>query len=85
MQRITRYPLLIRQVKPPVCLRLAHYSFHPLWQILNHSEAEDERRQISRALDSVQYVLNNINEAIREQEGRVRLEQISKNLYVGQG
>ncbi|KAL5533504.1 hypothetical protein ACEPAF_5280 [Sanghuangporus sanghuang] len=66
MQRITRYPLLIRQ-------------------ILNHSEAEEERRQITSALESVQRVLNYINEAIREQEGRVRLEQISKNLYVGQG
>ncbi|KAL5528859.1 hypothetical protein ACEPAG_4833 [Sanghuangporus baumii] len=66
MQRITRYPLLIRQ-------------------ILNHSEAEEERRQITSALESVQRVLNYINEAIREQEGRARLEQISKNLYVGQG
>ncbi|THH02546.1 hypothetical protein EW145_g6732 [Phellinidium pouzarii] len=66
MQRITRYPLLIRQV-------------------LNHTEVEIDRKGINSALESVERVLNYINEAIREQEGRVRLEAVSKTLYIGQG
>ena len=66
VQRITRYPLLIRQV-------------------LHYTENETDRPPIEQALQSVERVLNLINEAIREQEGRARLEAVSKNLYVGQG
>ncbi|KAI5118090.1 hypothetical protein M0805_007740 [Coniferiporia weirii] len=66
MQRITRYPLLLRQ-------------------ILNYTEVESDRKQISSAHDFVERILKYINEAIREQEGRARLEAVSKNLYVGQG
>ena len=66
MQRITRYPLLIRQV-------------------LHYTQNEADRGLIGEALKSVERVLNHINEAIREQEGRARLQAVSKNLYVGQG
>ena len=66
VQRITRYPLLIRQV-------------------LHYTQNDSDRALIEDALKSVERVLNHINEAIREQEGRARLEAVSKNLYVGQG
>lgn len=66
MQRITRYPLLIRQ-------------------ILNYTEVESDRENISRGLKVVERVLKRINESIRDQEGRARLEAVSKTLYVGQG
>lgn len=37
------------------------------------------------ALESLDGVLNHINESIREQEGRERLKAISHDLWVGQG
>ncbi|KAI0933423.1 hypothetical protein AcV5_005570 [Taiwanofungus camphoratus] len=66
MQRITRYPLLIRQ-------------------ILHYTEISEDRKQIERALEIAEKVLEHINETIREQEGRERLRTISKDLWVGQG
>ncbi|EKM56122.1 uncharacterized protein PHACADRAFT_209619 [Phanerochaete carnosa HHB-10118-sp] len=66
MQRITRYPLLIKQ-------------------ILQYSEASDERKRIQASLDIAEKLLSHINETIREQEGRERLRQISRNLWIGEG
>ncbi|KAF9806131.1 hypothetical protein IEO21_08793 [Rhodonia placenta] len=66
MQRITRYPLLIKQ-------------------ILHYTEMSDDRRQIENALAIAERILENINETIREQEGRERLRVISKDLWLGHG
>lgn len=55
-------------------------------QILTHTDAQDdERRSIQKALDISEKLLNNINEAIRDQEGRETLRMISQNLWIGQG
>jgi len=67
MQRITRYPLLIRQ-------------------ILNHTDdTVQDRTDIEKSLDIAEKILDHINESIREQEGRERLKDISKHLWIGQG
>ena len=84
VQRITRYPLLIKQV--PIITYLSHSLSHILFsKILQHTQTDSDRKQISTALNAVERVLNIINESIREQEGRERLAVVSKNLYVGQG
>lgn len=41
--------------------------------------------QIERALEEVERVLSQVNEAIRDQEGRERLKAVSANLWIGQG
>jgi len=66
MQRMTKYPLLIRQ-------------------ILQYTDTGHDRSEIEQALNIAEAVLNNINETIREQEGRERLKMISQDLWVGQG
>jgi actin cytoskeleton-regulatory complex protein PAN1 len=40
---------------------------------------------MEQALNMAETILNNINETIREQEGRERLKIISQDLWVGQG
>ncbi|CAE7139400.1 unnamed protein product, partial [Rhizoctonia solani] len=69
MQRITRYPLLMKQAS----------------RILHHTQAEAERAHISHAIRTTERILEGLNEAIREREGAERLGVISKGLYVGQG
>ena len=66
MQRITRYPLLIKQ-------------------ILHYTEPDQDRDLIERALYTAEKILENINETIREQEGRDRLKTLSQDLWIGQG
>ena len=66
MQRITRYPLLIKQ-------------------ILQYTEPDQDRELTERALHTAERILNTINEAIREQEGRDRLKTLSQDLWIGQG
>ncbi|CDO71918.1 hypothetical protein BN946_scf184940.g65 [Trametes cinnabarina] len=66
MQRITRYPLLFKQ-------------------IIHYTEPDDDRTQIERAREMAEKVLNHINETIRDQEGRERLKEVSKDLWIGQG
>ncbi|EMD34285.1 hypothetical protein CERSUDRAFT_117167 [Gelatoporia subvermispora B] len=66
MQRITRYPLLIKQ-------------------IVHYTDPSDDRKQVERALKMAEKILEHINEAIREQEGRERLKVISQDLWIGQG
>ncbi|KAL6308638.1 hypothetical protein BKA93DRAFT_822360 [Sparassis latifolia] len=66
MQRITRYPLLIKQ-------------------IVHYTEPSRDRNQLERAVRIAEGVLGQINETIREQEGRERLKTISKDLWIGQG
>lgn len=66
VQRITRYPLLIKQ-------------------ILQYTEPDQDRELTERALRTAERILNTINEAIREQEGRDRLKALSQDLWVGHG
>ena len=72
MQRITRYPLLIKQI--------AHYT--------STSDAADssEHVAIAEALDLSEKLLSSINEAIRDQEGSDTLRKLSEGgLWIGQG
>ncbi|TFK77938.1 hypothetical protein K466DRAFT_124152 [Polyporus arcularius HHB13444] len=66
MQRITRYPLLFKQ-------------------IIHYTDPGDDRSQVQRAQQMAEKILGHINETIRLQEGRERLKEISKELWVGQG
>ena len=66
MQRITRYPLLIKQ-------------------ILQYTEPDQDRSLTERALHTAERILDTINEAIREQEGRNRLKTLSQDLWIGHG
>lgn len=59
--------------------------FNASSQILHYTQSEDDRKNIEIALDRVQVILNHINESIREQESRARLQAISKDLWIGQG
>jgi actin cytoskeleton-regulatory complex protein PAN1 len=83
VQRITRYPLLIRQV----CLDLSSSGSDLMryFQILQYTEVAQDRTLIEQSLQVAENILNHINESIREQEGRERLRTISKDLWVGQG
>ena len=82
MQRITRYPLLIKQVREFSLLVIFPLIFT---QILAHTDAQDERKNVQHALEMSEKLLDNINEAIRDQEGRETLKSISQNLWIGQG
>ena len=53
--------------------------------MLHYTEVSDDRKHIEQALDVAERILGHINETIREQEGRERLREISKDLWVGQG
>ncbi|KAI0628815.1 hypothetical protein C8Q77DRAFT_1281081 [Trametes polyzona] len=66
MQRITRYPLLFKQ-------------------IIHYTDEGDDRSQIESSRQMAEKVLAHINETIRDQEGRERLKEVSKDLWVGQG
>ncbi|KAI1790449.1 Dbl homology domain-containing protein [Ganoderma leucocontextum] len=66
MQRITRYPLLFKQ-------------------IIHYTEPGEDRSSIEQAQRMAEKVLEHINETIRDQEGKERLREISKDLWVGQG
>jgi len=43
-----------------------------------------ERQSISAALHTAERILGEVNEAIRDREGRERLEEISRTLWIGQ-
>ncbi|KAF8319431.1 Dbl homology domain-containing protein [Clavulina sp. PMI_390] len=67
MQRITRYPLLIKQ-------------------ILNNTEADNEKERgaLTHSIHLIEGILDRINEAVRDREGREILAEVSKDLWVGQ-
>lgn len=87
MQRLTRYPLLIRQILhytdpaasisgaagPPASLSATSWS----------SDIA-ERQSISVALQTAEKILEDVNETIRDREGRERLGEISRTLWFGQ-
>jgi hypothetical protein len=52
---------------------------------LQYTDVPQDRGEIEQALTIAETILNNINETIREQEGRERLKTISQDLWVGQG
>lgn len=54
-------------------------------QIIRYTEAGDDRTRIEHSQQMAENVLAHINETIREQEGRERLKEVSKDLWVGQG
>ncbi|KIK78082.1 hypothetical protein PAXRUDRAFT_17082 [Paxillus rubicundulus Ve08.2h10] len=113
MQRLTRYPLLIRQIlqytdppppsvpspklalatslttpparfspPPPTSTRVSPV---PPQLTLSFSSDIAERQAIASALQTVEKIADEVNEAIREQEGRERLREISRELWIGQG
>jgi hypothetical protein len=55
-------------------------------QILHqHTEMGQDSKEIEESLNIAEKILEQINEAIREREGRERLKEISKYLWIGQG
>ncbi|KAG6375732.1 hypothetical protein JVT61DRAFT_2578 [Boletus reticuloceps] len=87
MQRLTRYPLLIRKV--------LHYT-DPCSSLPGAAGPQDapsstslsdvsERRSIAAALQTAEKILEEVNETIRDQEGRERLGEITRTLWIGQG
>lgn len=79
MQRLTRYPLLINQVRPLFLphLRLAHSSF---LQIIRYTEPDHpDHPALSRALQISEATLNEVNEAVRTHENDEKLAYYSDN------
>ncbi|KAF8328838.1 Dbl homology domain-containing protein, partial [Cantharellus anzutake] len=66
MQRITRYPLLLKQISA-------------------NTQGDEDRKRIDSSIHTIERILDNINERIREREGQERLASVSKNLWIGQG
>ncbi|KAG8217055.1 hypothetical protein J3R82DRAFT_5048 [Butyriboletus roseoflavus] len=87
MQRLTRYPLLIRQI-----LRYTDPSSSPSGAIDPSASSSStswgdiaEIQSISAALQAAEKILEDVNETIRDREGTERLEEISRALWIGQG
>ncbi|KAF9228917.1 hypothetical protein BS17DRAFT_772724 [Gyrodon lividus] len=113
MQRLTRYPLLIRQImqytdppppsipaprtpsSTPLSTSLDQFSLSPPTSTrvspvppqltLSFSSDIAERQSIASALQMAEKLLEEVNETIREQEGRERLREISRELWIGLG
>lgn len=85
VQRLTRYPLLIRQI-----LHYTDPSSSPSGAV-GHRDASSstndvaERQSISAALQIAEKILEEVNETIRDREGRERLGEISRALWIGHG
>ena len=54
-------------------------------QIMHYTEPDEDRALTERALRTAERILGDINEAVREQEGRERLKVLSQYLWLGQG
>ncbi|KAI5983026.1 hypothetical protein EDD15DRAFT_2376903 [Pisolithus albus] len=84
MRRLTRYPLLIRQIlqytDPPTTT--PDLSVAPrLTQSLPTEHAE--RESIANSLACAERILEEVNETIRDREGRERLGEVSEELRIG--
>ncbi|KAH0830093.1 hypothetical protein J3R83DRAFT_1428 [Lanmaoa asiatica] len=87
MQRLTRYPLLIRQImrytdpcpSPSGAVGPPGSSSSTSWNDIA------ERQSIFAALQMAEKILEDVNETIRDREGRDRLGEISRALWIGQG
>lgn len=64
MQRLTRYPLLLRQ-------------------ILHYTDDSDDTINVQKALDSAEFVVSNVNDAVRQSEDTERLRALSDDLWIG--
>lgn len=64
MQRITRYPLLLKQ-------------------IAQYTEPDQDLISVQHALRTIEHIVGNINESIREAENYERLRVLSEDLWVG--
>ncbi|KAI6140316.1 Dbl homology domain-containing protein [Pisolithus tinctorius] len=84
MQRLTRYPLLIRQIlqytDPPAPL-LDPSSAPRLTLSLPTEHAE--RESIANALGRAEQILEEVNETMRDRESRMRLGEVSRELRIG--
>ena len=85
VQRITRYPLLFKQVRTPLGVIYCRRAIDDSLQIIHYTEPGEDHHQVEAARETAEKVLEHINETIREQESRERLKEISKDLWVGQG
>lgn len=78
VQRLTRYPLLIRQIM--------HYTSDTAASSSSPTCGDNTEKQfIIAALQTAERILEDVNEAIRDREGRERLEEVSRTLWIGQG
>jgi len=87
MQRLTRYPLLVRQI-----MQYTDPSSSPSGAIGPPVSSPStslgdiaERQSIFTALRTAESLLESVNETIRDREGRERLGEISRTLWIGQG
>jgi hypothetical protein len=72
VQRITRYPLLLRQI--------IHYTDAPS---SDSTSPESELEDLQSALAIVESIVGNINEQVRENDNRQRLKVLSEDLWIG--
>ncbi|KAI6004726.1 hypothetical protein EDD15DRAFT_1017322 [Pisolithus albus] len=84
MQRLTRYPLLIRQIlqytDPPTST--PDLSVAPRLTLSLPTE-HAERESIASSLACAERILEEVNETIRDREGRERLGEVSEELRIG--
>ncbi|KAI6017674.1 Dbl homology domain-containing protein [Pisolithus microcarpus] len=84
MQRLTRYPLLIRQIPqytdPPT--PTPDLSSAPRLTLSLPTE-HAERESIANSLACAERILEEVNETIRDREGWERLGEVSKELRIG--
>ncbi|KIK17763.1 hypothetical protein PISMIDRAFT_684911, partial [Pisolithus microcarpus 441] len=84
MQRLTRYPLLIRQIlqytDPPT--PTPDLSVAPRLTLSLPTE-HTERESIANSLACAERILEEVNETIRDREGRERLGEVSEELRIG--
>ena len=87
VQRLTRYPLLLRQVSISMHERprskALTMGLRP--QILNFTESMEDQRLVAEALEAVEAVLTSVNESVRKVENEERLRILSEELWIGQG
>ncbi|KAI6009623.1 hypothetical protein F5J12DRAFT_44573 [Pisolithus orientalis] len=84
MQRLTRYPLLIRQIlqyTDPPAPSLDPSSAPRLTLSLPTEHAE--RESIANALGRAEQILEEVNETMRDRESRARLGEVSRELRIG--
>ncbi|KAI6037322.1 Dbl homology domain-containing protein [Pisolithus microcarpus] len=84
MRRLTRYPLLIRQIPqyadPPT--PSPDLSMVPRLTLSLPTE-HAERESIANSLACAERILEEVNETIRDREGRERLGEVSEELRIG--
>ena len=64
VQRITRYPLLLKQ-------------------IIHYTDADQDLSLLEQGLRTVETIVGQINESVRENESGERLRALSEDLWIG--